>query len=356
MHILQLLPSKVLGGLEQVCADYCRILTEQGDIVTVIIHPQAKMREKLSELSINLVFDKSVIAKRSHFNPLTILRFRKYIKLHRPDVVIVHNGRNVPLMRYVCKNIVPLIAVNHGTKSRRTAGVDAIIAVNTTLQKRIIKTGQPKNTTYCLQNMITVDDAEFTRAGDCITEIPVIGTMARFDIAKGVEDFIESLVLLKKSGMVFKALIGGGGKEKSKLYKKAKNLFLEEDLQFIGWVSDKERFFREIDIFCLPSRFEPFGIVLLEAMLYGCPIVATNCEGPLDIIKDGYNGILIERSNPESLASGIRKMLSDASLRVKITENAYNVLKEKYNSAIVGNKLKSILVEVENRFKKYNVK
>lgn len=354
MHILQLLPSKVLGGLEQVCTDYCRILTERGDRVTVILHPQAKMRKQLSELNINLVFDKSVSVKRSHFNPLTMLRFRKYIKLHKPDIVIVHNGRNVPLMRYACKNIAPLIAVNHGTKSKRTIGVDAVIAVNTTLQKHIVKAGQKVDTTYYLQNMIVTGDVEFTAAGDYKNDIPVIGAMARFDAAKGLEDFIESISLLKKSGVIFKVLIGGGGKEKLELElrKKVKNLLLEKDIQFIGWVSDKERFFKEIDIFCLPSRFEPFGIVLLEAMLYGCPIVATDCEGPLDIIKDEYNGILTERGNPESLASGIRKILSDTPLRLKIVKNSYNILKEKYDSGIVGNKLKSILIEVENRFKK----
>ena len=63
---------------------------------------------------------------------------------------------------------------------------------------------------------------------------------------------------------------------------------------FYGMDRDKENFYRSIDIFCLPSRSESFSITLVEAMAHGCPVVASRCDGPSEIVEHGVTG----RSQP----------------------------------------------------------
>ena len=92
-------------------------------------------------------------------------------------------------------------------------------------------------------------------------------------------------------------------------------------VEFPGFVSLPE-FFRTIDVLIVPSWEEPFGIVILEAMSSGVPVIATNRGGPLDIIPTAMHGILIPPKDPAALARAIRMLASDDAARSSIVNNA----------------------------------
>jgi glycosyltransferase involved in cell wall biosynthesis len=75
-------------------------------------------------------------------------------------------------------------------------------------------------------------------------------------------------------------------------------------------------------IFCLPSRREPFGLVLLEAMAFGVPVVATRVGGIPEIIRSGVDGLLVEPNSPSQLAETLRRVLRDPSLSQKLVREA----------------------------------
>ncbi len=83
------------------------------------------------------------------------------------------------------------------------------------------------------------------------------------------------------------------------------------------------RYFLSSDAVVIPSRYEPFGIVILEAMALGKPVIATRTGGIPDIITDGVNGILVENENPEDMAQKILMIFRDEKLRQRLRENAY---------------------------------
>ena len=90
-----------------------------------------------------------------------------------------------------------------------------------------------------------------------------------------------------------------------------------------GPTADIEREYLNSSIFVLSSRFEGFGMVIVEAMACGLPVVAFDCPcGPKDIISDGINGILIEKENVEKLAKGIISVAESPNLAKKIADNA----------------------------------
>src|SRR5207248_10995934 len=90
-------------------------------------------------------------------------------------------------------------------------------------------------------------------------------------------------------------------------------------VQFTGAVSESELYqlYADSDIFCLPSRYESFGLVLLEAMMFGKPVVGVNVGGMPEIVVAGGNGFLAEPANVDSLAHNLRRLISSKSLRAE---------------------------------------
>ena len=111
--------------------------------------------------------------------------------------------------------------------------------------------------------------------------------------------------------------IGGDGPERWRLEALAAELGLEKQIDFLGWLG-RDQVVREMqhaNVFVLPSRYETFGVVLIEALACGKPVIATRCGGPERIVHDG-NGILV---SPESHTE-----LADAMQRLRVTTSEFD--------------------------------
>ena len=94
-------------------------------------------------------------------------------------------------------------------------------------------------------------------------------------------------------------------------------------VRFIGYVPDEDlvRYYHTCHVFCAPSTgFESFGIVLLEAMAAGRPIVASNIAGYRTVLQDGVQGLLVEPENEEALAVALIRLLRDPEMRARMGE------------------------------------
>jgi len=93
------------------------------------------------------------------------------------------------------------------------------------------------------------------------------------------------------------------------------------DVAFVGYVSaeDLPRYYQSADVFCAPNTGqESFGIVLLEAMAAGAPIVASDIPGYRDVVTNGMEGLLVERQNPGAIADGLARLLGSPELRASM--------------------------------------
>jgi glycosyltransferase involved in cell wall biosynthesis len=163
---------------------------------------------------------------------------------------------------------------------------------------------------------------------------------------KGFAEFITALALLRDRSANFRAVIGGEGEEAGALEAMTRRLGLEDSISFPGWISDKAAFFRSIDIFCLPSLHEPFGIVALEAMAAGLPIVSTATEGPREILGDDVTALLAPPSDPAELAEKLHSMLADAPLRNRLAQAARHHVEARYDRSRVAETLGRAVREV----------
>ncbi len=130
---------------------------------------------------------------------------------------------------------------------------------------------------------------------------------------KGLDILLRAVAELPRLPLVIK--IGGDGKLLGHYKGLARQLGLAEKCIFMGKIPVDRRFefFNSLDFFILSSRHESFGVVLLEAMASGLPVVATRCGGPEEIV-DKENGILVEKENPPALAKGLQIMIKQYAL------------------------------------------
>lgn len=149
--------------------------------------------------------------------------------------------------------------------------------------------------------------------------------VGRLERIKGVEFLIQAASSIVKAFPQTTLTIVGDGREKTYLLNLTKKLQLEKHVQFLGWIGNKEldAYYKKASIIVVPTvSSEAFGLVILEAMRVGRPVIGTNVGGIPEIIDDGVNGYLVEPENPEQIAEKVMKLFSEEKLLKELGRNA----------------------------------
>ena len=163
-------------------------------------------------------------------------------------------------------------------------------------------------------------DAEpFEELRDGTINILFVG---RFEERKGLIHLLRAYHRLRKRHVDARLLVIGSG-PKQREYRRFVGLRQIRDVEFLGRVTDdaKARYFASADIFCAPATGqESFGIVLLEAMAAGVPIVASDIHGYKSVVQRGVQGLLVEPRNHRALAAALYRLAGDPELRHRMGE------------------------------------
>jgi glycosyltransferase involved in cell wall biosynthesis len=147
---------------------------------------------------------------------------------------------------------------------------------------------------------------------------------------KGPDVLLKSFKVIKKEFPEVKLIFAGRGQMLTELQDMAKKFDLQEDVIFLGFVEEDKKalYYKSADIFCLPSTnmAESFGIVNLEAMASGIPLVGSNLGGIPDIVKEGENGLLAKPNDYQSLANALLRLLKDEDLRQRMGNNGMKMV------------------------------
>jgi glycosyltransferase involved in cell wall biosynthesis len=141
---------------------------------------------------------------------------------------------------------------------------------------------------------------------------------------KGPHILLKAISMMKNQINDFIVVFAGRGPMKEELIKMSQKLDIEENIKFTGYIDDKLKYlyFKSADIFCLPSinNTESFGIVNLEAMACGVPIVSTRIGGIPDVVEDGKNGLLTNPNDEKSLAEALIFLMENEEIAKKMGE------------------------------------
>lgn len=330
MRILNLMFSPGLGGIEQVFADY-HLLLERGGVEARSLIRRGGAAAALLEAS-GLRYDSLPLL--GSWDVLAILRLRRHIRAFRPDLILCHGNRALQLA-HRARGGAPLVFITHNHRLQHVTLADAVLTVSARLRREVTALGFDESRVFHIPNSIDCAVMARPRAGRA--NPPVIGALGRMVHKKGFHVLLESLARLRGRGVAFRCVIGGDGEERPRLERQAAALGLGGEVSFCGWVEDKERFLASLDVFCLPSLHEPFGVVVLEAMRAGVPVVSTASEGPSEILEDGRTALLAPPGDSEALAGALAAMLNADGAACAAA--AQQVLAARYAQDVVGAQL-----------------
>jgi glycosyltransferase involved in cell wall biosynthesis len=333
MKIANIMFGRGLGGIEQAFLDYNEALLLAGHEVLAVSHPLAAINP---EISGNLTHE--TISNRGSWDILSAARLRKLYRQWQPDFLISHGNRAISLNLLANHQSIHL-GVTHNYHLRRFSRLDGVIAITNNLRDAAINAGVHDNRIHLLPNMVRLPEHAPSQA---IHTPPVIGAMGRLIEKKGFHLLLRAASLLMQRDIEFKLIIGGTGSLESQLKQQAQQLGLQSHVTFLGWVGDKRDFFDQIDLFCLPSLHEPFGIVLLEAMAHNRPVVGFSSEGPREIIQNN-EAMLVENGNVEALAEALAAQLAHPENLAMMGTAGREFVAENYVLHKVSIQLNSIL-------------
>jgi len=165
---------------------------------------------------------------------------------------------------------------------------------------------------------------------------PILLCVARLAAEKGLEVFLNACAMLRAEGVSLHILFLGEGTLRKKLQDLAQELGLSECVQWLGYQSAPGVWMRAADLLVLPSAEEPFGLVLLEAMSRGIPVIAAAAGGPLEIV-DATCGLLFTPGDGRDLATKIHQLLADPHELRQLGEGAKTRWKSSFElGAMVG--------------------
>jgi glycosyltransferase involved in cell wall biosynthesis len=137
---------------------------------------------------------------------------------------------------------------------------------------------------------------------------PLVGAVGRLTAQKGFRFLLEALARMDSDAHL---AIAGEGELRATLKAQAVELGLRDRVHFLGWRSDTPTVMADLDVLAVPSLWEGFGLVTLEAMAMRKPIVASNVSALPEIVADGENGWLVPPADPAALAAALAKVLAD---------------------------------------------
>jgi glycosyltransferase involved in cell wall biosynthesis len=162
-----------------------------------------------------------------------------------------------------------------------------------------------------------------------------VGFAGRYDDPrKNIKLLIDAVARCRENDLDI-VLELAGGKPAPQLESYARERGIGEHVMFRGLVDDLPGFYRSLDVFVLPSLQEGLGIVGLEAMACGCPVVATRCGGPEDYVIDGVNGQLVGFDDAE-LAGAIASLIRVPERRAALGQGAIATVRDSYSEEAVA--------------------
>lgn len=298
-------------GCNEVTAVPRLLLSESGQLPDKLSYLIEGINGKLKFI---LTVVKSILRKRhfdliicGHINllPAAFLA-RLFLKAH--VVLIIHGieawtPTKKPLCNFLSKRINRFISVSEFTKDRflewtGLANEKGTILPNC-IEMGLYGPGQ--------KNEILLERYGLHSRKVLMT----MGRMSADEGYKGFDEVLEILPALANDIPNISYVIAGDGSDKKRLEKKASSLGIEERVIFTGWIPEAEKadHLRLADVYVMPGKGEGFGIVYLEAMACGVPVVASKVDGSREAVKNGELGIIVDPDNQEEIKSAILKAL-----------------------------------------------
>ncbi len=345
-----------IGGGQIVLLNLIKSLKKYYDIKVLLLN-EGQLSKELQKLKIDyhLIQAPQKIKYRYFWQMFpAIFKIYRYIKEMKPDLIYANCFFAIKLLSPAIRLLkIKTIWHKHviiekkynsylaGQIRKYSKIADVIICVSNAVKKSLVDIGVDKDKLKVIYNGIKMPDINMIKVRKEIRKKYkigdkfLIGSIGFFRENKGFDIFIKCAGELKKLIKNLKFMLVGksdmtqNSTEKN-LKQLAKDSGLEKDFIFAGYI-EKYKILPAFDLFVLPSHAEPFGLVTLEALSLGIPVVAFATGGTKEIIKNGYNGFLVKKLDYKDLSKKIVNILQNRKKLKTIRSNAKKTIIEKFN-------------------------
>lgn len=232
---------------------------------------------------------------------------------------------------------------------------DATIAVSQASRERLLLEGVPAEQIKVIYHGIEAQpylaaqgDAWRQQLGLTL-KVPVIITVARLASVKGLQYAVAAAAALKQQQLPFTWLFVGQGAESANLQAQAQSLGLGDTVRWLGFQTDIPGLLAAADLFVLPSLQEALGLVLLEAMAAGLPVIASRVGGIPELVQSGQQGLLVPAGDSSALAAAIAALLADKQQAARLGAAGRKRVLAQFTAENMWQETDAVYREVEGR-------
>jgi len=271
----------------------------------------------------------NVVHGQDIYSPMALLSIHSARKRKIPSVLTCHSvHKSGGIWRLIYRPIVSAMK-----------RANRVIAVSGAAKGFCVALGVPDDKIEVIPNGVDLSifntdvDGSAMRTKLGVKQEPLVATAIRLVKRKGPKHLVNAFSKVLKAIPNAKLAIAGGGAEAASLRTQIKKLGMERSVFMLGKLQREQvaRLMAAADVFVLPSLFESFGLVLLEAMAVGTPVVCTQTQGALEIVENGKDGLVVPPGDDDALAGAVVRALSDKQLAEHLKTNGLKTVHERFS-------------------------
>jgi glycosyltransferase involved in cell wall biosynthesis len=339
--VLYILHNISSGGVENRRLSLIKYLCSKYEIKIVCTEAKGYIANKIREFDVEIIeigrFD-SVFSIKQH------IKVQKIISEFSPDIIhgAVFEGVTLASLNGFIKR-VPVIIIEETSDPQNRSWLgnllmkifsivsDKVVAISPNVSDYLIKKAKiSKQKVVIINNGVAIprevsvhEVSELKFKFNLKIDDFIIGSVGRLhNDHKKFTDILEAIKIISDKRV--KLLIVGSGNDEEMIKTKAKELGLENNLIMVGYQFDTAPFYKMMDVFCLASQREGFGLVAAEAMLHKLPVLATKVGGLQNVIVNDLTGFLVAPNSPNELFDKLMRFIENKDLRNQMGQEGYD--------------------------------
>ncbi len=278
------------------------------------------------------------------------------LKDQPPDVIHLQDPRLMPQGIRLARKLKRPLIVSLGDHTEAAAftlkcptpELKAIISVSESVQQQIPETPL----VIPIEKRVILPGVEVSETASVTFPLeedrpPVIGMAGPLEIVKGAAFFLRACHRVIEAGHNIRIVIAGSGPEERSLRQLASSLELSKRLTFVDGGVSMSGYLSAIDIFCLPSLQQGLGVMMLEAMALGLPVIASGVGGVVSVIDDNVTGLIVPPSDSRSLSDRIVELLQNRERTRTIAAAGQQLIRDRFNEKRMLDEIVELYREVQ---------
>ena len=344
MKITQIMFSEGWGGAERLFVELCSSLAQEGILIQAIVRTGFVRRHALENIP---GLEMAMVRASGNWDFLAATKVGRLVAHFQPDLIHTHLSRATWMGGKAGKtHNIPTLATTHNRiKLKYCRNIQWFSTITLDLAEYLEQNCIDPLRIRTIPNFSTFEPVLLPPP--MVRRSPVFVSFGRFVNKKGFRVLLEAFRKFIDLKGNTKLLLAGSGPLEEDLREWARALGLDSHIKFPGWVENIAALLDGADIFVLPSLDEPFGIVLLEAMARGKPVVTTRTSGPMEVL-DESSAYFADTGDAGSLCAAMVRAAADEEGRIARAVKALDAFNTLYTRAAVVEQFKNLYEDVIN--------